>query len=162
MQESQDTRAAQGVRVLDLRIHTNGVTLVERFCELLGAFGIGVGVLLDGDKAANDVHRRYRACCSSHDKVLKAIDLLNRPLNVTSSRASCARSTSATTRRPSTTHPQSGPREEAGLTERKVAEAMQWSPSKLIRMEAGTMSVTVTVFSKPACSRPSRVVGWSS
>jgi transcriptional regulator with XRE-family HTH domain len=35
-------------------------------------------------------------------------------------------------------------RERAGLTQRGAAEALDWSPSKLIRMEAGTQGVSVT------------------
>jgi uncharacterized protein len=73
------TRALDGVCDLDLRIHTNGVTLDERFCELFAEFGIKVGISLDGDKAANDLHRRYRDGRSSHDKVVRAVSLLNRP-----------------------------------------------------------------------------------
>ncbi|MET7440365.1 FxsB family cyclophane-forming radical SAM/SPASM peptide maturase, partial [Streptomyces sp. NPDC005568] len=73
------TRALDGVCALDLRIHTNGVTLDERFCTLFAEFGIKVGISLDGDKAANDLHRRYRDGRSSHDKVVRAVSLLNRP-----------------------------------------------------------------------------------
>lgn len=79
-------RAAQGLRTalagvsaLDLRIHTNGVTLDEKFCELFAEFDIKVGISLDGDRAANDLHRRYRNGRSSHDRVLRAIGLLNSP-----------------------------------------------------------------------------------
>ncbi|MFF1304381.1 FxsB family cyclophane-forming radical SAM/SPASM peptide maturase [Streptomyces sp. NPDC058307] len=71
--------ALSGVCALDLRIHTNGVTLDEEFCELFAEFDIKVGVSLDGDRAANDLHRRYRNGRSSHTPVLRAIDLLNRP-----------------------------------------------------------------------------------
>ncbi|MEI5524561.1 FxsB family cyclophane-forming radical SAM/SPASM peptide maturase [Streptomyces brasiliscabiei] len=71
--------ALDGVCALDLRIHTNAVTLDERFLELFDEFDIKVGVSLDGDKAANDLHRRYANGRSSHDRVLRGIDLLNRP-----------------------------------------------------------------------------------
>jgi uncharacterized protein len=71
--------ALSGVCALDLRIHTNGVTLDEELCELFAEFDIKVGVSLDGDRAANDLHRRYRNGRSSHTRVLRAIDLLNRP-----------------------------------------------------------------------------------
>ncbi|MHA6760807.1 FxsB family cyclophane-forming radical SAM/SPASM peptide maturase [Streptacidiphilus sp. PAMC 29251] len=73
------SRALAGVCALDLRIHTNGVLLDERFCDLFAEYGIKVGISLDGDKAANDLHRRYADGRSSHAKVLKAIALLNRP-----------------------------------------------------------------------------------
>ncbi|MFI5887654.1 helix-turn-helix domain-containing protein [Streptomyces sp. NPDC051554] len=35
-------------------------------------------------------------------------------------------------------------REAAGFTQRQVAEAMEWSPSKVIRMESGNVGVSVT------------------
>ncbi len=71
--------ALSGICALDLRIHTNGVTLDEKFCDLFAEFDIKVGVSLDGDRAANDLHRRYRNGRSSHAQVLRAIDLLNSP-----------------------------------------------------------------------------------
>ncbi|MBP5862667.1 FxsB family radical SAM/SPASM domain protein [Streptomyces sp. LBUM 1478] len=71
--------ALDGVCALDLRIHTNAVTLDERFLELFDEFGIKVGVSLDGDRAANDLHRRYADGRSSHDRVLRAVELLGRP-----------------------------------------------------------------------------------
>lgn len=73
------TRALNGVCALDLRIHTNAVTLDERFLDLFDEFDIKVGVSLDGDKAANDLHRRYANGRSSHDRVLRGIALLGRP-----------------------------------------------------------------------------------
>ena len=72
-------RALAGVCALDLRIHTNGVLLDERFCDFFAEYDIKVGISLDGDKAANDLHRRYADGRSSHAKVLKAIALLNQP-----------------------------------------------------------------------------------
>ncbi|MGW8885369.1 FxsB family cyclophane-forming radical SAM/SPASM peptide maturase [Streptomyces sp. NPDC055749] len=71
--------ALDGVSALDLRIHTNGVLLNERFCELFTELGIKVGVSLDGDKTSNDRHRRYADGRSSHAQVLKAVELLSRP-----------------------------------------------------------------------------------
>ena len=52
---------------LDLRIHTNGVLLTERFCELFAEHGVKVGISIDGDRAANDRHRRYADGRSSYD-----------------------------------------------------------------------------------------------
>lgn len=66
----------RGTCDLDLRIHTNGVLLDRRFCELFRTNGVKVGISLDGDRAANDRHRRYRDGRSSFDKVVKAIELL--------------------------------------------------------------------------------------
>ncbi|WNV91485.1 helix-turn-helix transcriptional regulator [Umezawaea sp. Da 62-37] len=35
-------------------------------------------------------------------------------------------------------------RDQAGLTQRDVADALEWSPSKIIRIEAGAVSISVT------------------
>jgi uncharacterized protein len=71
--------ALDGGYELDLRIHTNGVLLDEAFCELFAARGIRVGISLDGDRAANDRHRRYADGRSSYDRVIRAIELLRGP-----------------------------------------------------------------------------------
>ncbi|MFC4058402.1 FxsB family cyclophane-forming radical SAM/SPASM peptide maturase [Planomonospora corallina] len=65
-----------GICDLDLRVHTNGVLLDERFCDVFAEYGVKVGVSLDGDRAANDRHRRYADGRSSYDKVVRAIGLL--------------------------------------------------------------------------------------
>ncbi|WP_157876185.1 radical SAM protein, partial [Streptacidiphilus griseoplanus] len=59
-------RALAGVCALDLRIHTNGVLLDERFLDLFAELDIKVGISLDGDRAANDRHRRFADGRSSH------------------------------------------------------------------------------------------------
>ena len=64
---------------LDLRIHTNGVLLDQRFCEVFAEYAVHVGVSLDGDRAANDLHRRYADGRSSHPQVQHALSLLRRP-----------------------------------------------------------------------------------
>jgi len=61
---------------LDLRIHTNGVTLNEAFCRMFAAAGVRVGISLDGYRAANDLHRRYANGRSSFDQVVRAVTLL--------------------------------------------------------------------------------------
>ena len=71
--------ALHGVCGLDLRIHTNGVLLDEEFCELFAEHGVRVGISIDGDRAANDRHRRYADGRSSYDKVIRAIELLRTP-----------------------------------------------------------------------------------
>ncbi|HLK02359.1 MAG TPA: FxsB family cyclophane-forming radical SAM/SPASM peptide maturase, partial [Streptosporangiaceae bacterium] len=63
---------------LDLRVHTNGVLLDEGFCDVFAAHRVTVGVSLDGDRAANDRHRKYADGRSSYDKVLAALALLRR------------------------------------------------------------------------------------
>ena len=68
--------AIDPVCALDLRIHTNGVQLDEDFCEVFLAAGVRVGISLDGDRAGNDRHRRYRDGRSSYDQVIAAVDLL--------------------------------------------------------------------------------------
>jgi len=61
---------------LDLRIHTNAVRLNAEFCEVFAAERIKVGVSLDGDQAANDLHRLFATGRSSYRQVIAAIELL--------------------------------------------------------------------------------------
>ena len=68
--------ALRGICRLDLAIHTNGVQLDEKSCKLFAEYGVQVGVSIDGDRAANDRHRRYLDGRSSYDKVIQAIELL--------------------------------------------------------------------------------------
>ncbi|WP_197361570.1 radical SAM/SPASM protein FxsBH, inactivated beta-hydroxylase extension form, partial [Streptomyces clavuligerus] len=70
------TSALDGVAALDLRIHTNGLQLGPRYLELFDEFGVRVGVSLDGDRAANDRHRRFADGRTSHPLVLRALSLL--------------------------------------------------------------------------------------
>ncbi|MFE4513492.1 FxsB family cyclophane-forming radical SAM/SPASM peptide maturase [Kitasatospora sp. NPDC056783] len=79
-------RAAEALRaalpdgcVLDLRIHTNGVLLSREFCSLFAELDVKVGISLDGDRAANDRHRRFADGRSSHPQVLRAVGLLSEP-----------------------------------------------------------------------------------
>jgi uncharacterized protein len=69
-------RAIEPACGLDLRIHTNGVQLDTELCELFLAERVKVGISLDGDRAANDLHRRYANGRSSYHKVLNAVGLL--------------------------------------------------------------------------------------
>ena len=66
------------VTYLDLRIHTNGVLLDERLCELFADYAVRVGVSLDGDRVANDRHRRYSDGRSSYSQVRRALSLLRK------------------------------------------------------------------------------------
>ncbi|MEV5937982.1 radical SAM/SPASM protein FxsB, inactivated metallohydrolase extension form [Streptomyces sp. NPDC051994] len=70
------TAAVTPVAALDLRIHTNGVLLGPRYLDLFAEFGVKVGISLDGDRAANDRHRRFADGRSSHPHVLAAVGLL--------------------------------------------------------------------------------------
>ncbi|MFF2353018.1 FxsB family cyclophane-forming radical SAM/SPASM peptide maturase [Kitasatospora sp. NPDC058115] len=79
-------RAAEALRAAlpevcepDLRVHTNGVRLTAAYCELFDELGIRVGLSLDGDRAANDRHRRFADGRSSHPQVLRAVGLLREP-----------------------------------------------------------------------------------
>ncbi|MFF5706306.1 radical SAM/SPASM protein FxsB, inactivated metallohydrolase extension form [Streptomyces sp. NPDC012794] len=70
------THALAGTADLDLRIHTNGLQLSRRYLDLFAEYGVRVGVSLDGDRAANDRHRRFADGRSSHPLVLAALALL--------------------------------------------------------------------------------------
>ncbi|MCT9934232.1 FxsB family radical SAM/SPASM domain protein [Planotetraspora sp. A-T 1434] len=63
---------------LDLRIHTNGILLDDRFCDTFAAQGITVGVSLDGDRLANDRHRRYADGRTSYPQAVRAVERLRR------------------------------------------------------------------------------------
>jgi len=62
---------------LDLSVQTNGLLLHEEFLELFHRHGIRVGVSLDGDRAANDRHRRFAGGRSSYEPVMRALELLS-------------------------------------------------------------------------------------
>ncbi|MFG2994401.1 radical SAM/SPASM protein FxsBH, inactivated beta-hydroxylase extension form [Streptomyces sp. NPDC048257] len=70
------SRALSGIASLDLRIHTNGLQLSTRYLDLFDEFGVRVGISLDGDRAANDRHRRFADGRTSHPLVLAAVALL--------------------------------------------------------------------------------------
>lgn len=63
---------------VDLRIHTNGVRLDEKFCELFSRHQVIVGISVDGDREANDRHRRFANGRSSYPFVERAVRLLCR------------------------------------------------------------------------------------
>ena len=64
---------------LDVRVHTNGVRLDREFLELFREFEVKVGISLDGDRAANDLHRLYANGRTSHPAVLRSLALLREP-----------------------------------------------------------------------------------
>jgi uncharacterized protein len=70
--------AIDPVTRLDLMLHTNGVLLDEPLCDLFVEYGVRIGVSLDGDRAANDRHRRFADGRSSHEAVLRGLALLRR------------------------------------------------------------------------------------
>ncbi|MFD4501925.1 radical SAM/SPASM protein FxsBH, inactivated beta-hydroxylase extension form [Streptomyces sp. NPDC058457] len=73
------TSALSPLTALDLRMHTNAVTLNRRHLDVCREFGVRVSVSLDGDRAANDRHRLDRRGRSSHDRVVRGIRLLQEP-----------------------------------------------------------------------------------
>lgn len=67
------------VTVLDLSMQSNGVLMTRRICDLLAENDVSVGISLDGDRAANDRHRRFANGASSHPSVSRALALLREP-----------------------------------------------------------------------------------
>jgi uncharacterized protein len=67
------------VTALDLRIHTNGVSLNADFLDLFARYDVKAGVSLDGHRDANDLHRRYANGRTSHSQVLDALAMLRQP-----------------------------------------------------------------------------------
>jgi uncharacterized protein len=67
------------VAELDLRIQSNGTLLTAQLCEGLARYSVSIGISLDGDRLANDRHRRYAHGGSSHARVLRGIALLRTP-----------------------------------------------------------------------------------
>ncbi|MFY1668873.1 FxsB family cyclophane-forming radical SAM/SPASM peptide maturase [Plantactinospora sp. WMMB334] len=62
--------------VAEVAVQTNGVLLTDADLDRLAAAGIRVGVSLDGGRAANDRHRRYRDGRSSFPAVDRALRML--------------------------------------------------------------------------------------
>lgn len=63
---------------LDIRIHTNGVLLDEKWCRLFVKYGVKIGISLDGNRSANDRHRRFPDGRTSYPQVRRALALLRR------------------------------------------------------------------------------------
>ena len=61
-----------------MRTNFNVVRLTAEFCDLFRGFDIWVGVSLDGDRAADDRHRRFRNDASSCPDVVAGIALPRR------------------------------------------------------------------------------------
>ncbi|MEW1771991.1 radical SAM/SPASM protein FxsB, inactivated metallohydrolase extension form [Streptomyces sp. NPDC086777] len=73
------TRTLAPLTALDLRMHTNAITLNRRHLDVCREFGVQVGVSLDGDRSANDRHRLDRRGRSSYDRTVRGIRLLQEP-----------------------------------------------------------------------------------
>ena len=69
-------RQALAPATVHLAVQTNGTLLDEPMLAALSRHAIRVGVSLDGDKAATDLHRRYRGGAGSYDAVTHGLQLL--------------------------------------------------------------------------------------
>ncbi len=67
------------VTELALHLQSNGIRLTPAVCDLLADQDVKVGISLDGDRLANDRHRRFADGTGSHDHVLRALELLRTP-----------------------------------------------------------------------------------
>ncbi|MFI1721079.1 FxsB family cyclophane-forming radical SAM/SPASM peptide maturase [Streptomyces sp. NPDC020489] len=77
---ARDLRSAlDGVCDLDLRMQTNGLRLDESLCRMLVRERIRTGISLDGDRAANDRHRKRPDGTGSYDAVVRAVRLIGSP-----------------------------------------------------------------------------------
>lgn len=75
-------RGAVGNRAaVNMAIQTNGVRLDAALLDVLRAHSFRVSVSLDGDREANDRHRRFRNGRGSHEFVTRALRELGRPEN---------------------------------------------------------------------------------
>lgn len=69
-------RRALPATELDITVQTNAVRLTPSDLDVLAAERVRVGVSLDGDRTANDRHRRYAGGRSSFDAVERGVSLL--------------------------------------------------------------------------------------
>lgn len=58
---------------VDLRVQTNGTFLSDSMLDILSRNNIRVGVSLDGNRQANDRHRRYASGQGSYDTVARSL-----------------------------------------------------------------------------------------
>ncbi|SHM71997.1 FxsB family cyclophane-forming radical SAM/SPASM peptide maturase [Cryptosporangium aurantiacum] len=73
--------AAPATCRVEFTMQTNGILLDERFLDLFRRFDVRVGVSLDGNRVANDRHRRYARGRSSYDEAVAGIRALRSPEN---------------------------------------------------------------------------------
>jgi len=64
-------------RKVHLSVQTNGLLLTDKKLEVLLRHDVTVGLSLDGDKTANDLHRRDMLGRSTYDRAVRAARLLN-------------------------------------------------------------------------------------
>jgi uncharacterized protein len=63
---------------LSLGVQTNGVLLSEEFASVIQEHGIFVGVSLDGNKSANDLHRLDHRGMSTYERVIAGVKTLQK------------------------------------------------------------------------------------
>jgi uncharacterized protein len=64
---------------MDVGLQTNGVLLDERFGDFFAEERIRVGISLDGDRQANDLHRRFPHGGGSYDQVIRGLSVMTSP-----------------------------------------------------------------------------------
>lgn len=74
-------QALPNTTAVNFFMQTNGALLNQEFMDVFQRWGVRVGVSLDGDRDANDLHRRYRNGRSSYDNVMQGLDLLRSDAN---------------------------------------------------------------------------------
>jgi uncharacterized protein len=78
----QAFRAIEKLSVSATRINhsfqTNGMLINARWCELIKAHRIRVGVSIDGPEFIHDAHRRTRSGLGTHAQVMKGVEVLRR------------------------------------------------------------------------------------
>lgn len=71
-------REAAGPRVrVDVSVQTNGTRLDDDYLALFARHGVRIGISLDGDRAAHDLHRRTADGHGSHARVTEALHRLS-------------------------------------------------------------------------------------
>jgi uncharacterized protein len=75
------TEELRGIAECDITLQSNGTLLNPIWLELFHRYRVSVGVSLDGDRGANDRHRRSRNGRSSYTAVQRGLELLRRPEN---------------------------------------------------------------------------------
>lgn len=74
-------KTIEPVTRVQIGMQTNAILIDEDFLQMFRSFSVHVGVSVDGDRTANNRHRRYAGGYGSHDAVAKGLRLLMRPEN---------------------------------------------------------------------------------
>ena len=62
---------------VELATQTNATLLTPEFLDLFAEHDLRIGISIDGDQQANDVHRRFRNGKSSFTRLIEGISLVN-------------------------------------------------------------------------------------